>query len=244
MARPVLLNNIDHKGLKVKVRHSSEHGDAVNQVVVFPSEFGDIQKEYPIFFNKTAAGEYQAVALLGFDRSENLFLSERGWSASYIPAFRARGPFMIGFQEKLVDGELKKEPMIHVDLDDPRVNAEEGESVFLSQGGNSPYLEHIINILRAIHEGMEIGKSMFALFDKMDLFEPVSIDVNLNEHEQYQIRDYYTIKQDKLRALDGASLELLNRSGFLMGAYLVMASQANVARLIDIKNRKRTSPVE
>jgi hypothetical protein len=49
----------------------------------------------------------------------------------------------------------------------------------------------------------------------------------------------HTINQQKVSALDGASLEKLNRAGFLQGAFLVMASMNNVKRLIAIKQRKR-----
>src|SRR5690606_24669697 len=114
MTKPVLLNNINHRDLRVIPRYSTEYGDSVNQVQTFPTEFGDIQRDYPIFFRKDPeSGEFQAIALLGLDKGENLFLDETGWHASHIPAILARGPFMIGLQEQRVEGELRKEPMIH-----------------------------------------------------------------------------------------------------------------------------------
>lgn len=242
MTKTVLLDNINHRDLRVITRHSAEFGDSVNQVQTFPTEFGDIQRDYPIFFRKDPeSGEFQAIALLGLDKDENLFLDETGWRASHIPALMARGPFMIGFQQQQVEGELRKEPMIHIDLDNPRVSETEGEPLFLPHGGNSPYLERIAEVLRCIYDGLAAGKQMFAAFEAMQLIEPVRVEFMLNDSEQYAATNYYTINQEKLAQLDGDSLEKLNKAGFLRAAFLVITSLANVSRLIDMKNRKRAA---
>src|SRR5690606_14413123 len=144
MTNPVLLNNIAHKDLKVINRYGPEFGDNVSGVITFPTEYGDIQREYPILFRKDpSTNEFQSVALLGFNKDENLFLADDRWNASYIPGVVARGPFMIGFQTQEIDGELRKEPVIHVDMDNPRISNSEGESVFKEHGGNTPSLEQV-----------------------------------------------------------------------------------------------------
>lgn len=242
MARTVLLDNINHRDLKVITRHSAEFGDNVNQVQTFPTEFVDVQREYPIFFRKDPqTGEYQSVALLGLEKGENLFLDGTDWNASYIPAIMARGPFMIGFQEQEVDGELRKEAVIHVDLDNPRVSETEGEPAFLPHGGNSPYLERVGSVLRRIYDGMEANKQMFAAFEAMKLIEPMRVEFMLSETEQYAATHYYTVNQQKLAQLNGDSLEKLNKAGFLMCAFTVILSLGNVPKLIDMKNRKRAA---
>ena len=52
-----------------------------------------------------------------------------------------------------------------------------------------------------------------------------------------------TISEEKLRALDGDALVKLNRSGFLQGAFLVLASLNNMKKLIDMKHRRRSPTV-
>ena len=51
MTNAVLLDNVTHKDLRVKTGFTAEFGDSVNQVLVFPTEFAFIQREYPIFFS-------------------------------------------------------------------------------------------------------------------------------------------------------------------------------------------------
>jgi SapC len=239
MARPALLNNVAHHDLRVITRYGAEFGDNIGTVAVVPTEYADAQREYPIFFRKDpATDEFQSVVLLGFEKNENLFLTDGKWAAHYIPGIIARGPFLIGFQERNVDGELRNEPVIHVDLDHPRISRSEGEPVFLPQGGNSPYLEHVMTMLRGIREGLEVSKAMFATFTALNLIEPVKLEIKLDDEQGYSVVGLHTISRKKLQALDGATLERLNRSGLLEGAYLVLASMNNVRKLMAMKQRR------
>ena len=234
MTNRVPLNNVDHPDLKVIADHRAEFGDSVNQVLVFPTEFEEIQREYPIFFRREESGAFQAVALLGFDRDENLFLGTTAWQGRYIPAVLQRGPFLIGFKDGGTDGE----PMIHIDLDHPRVSRTDGLSLFLPHGGNAPYLEHIAGILRTIYAGIEANQPMFDAFEEAGLIEPIAVEVELDETRKYVLPDLFTIARGTLAQLDGARLERLNASGFLPLAFFVVASMGNMSRLIDLKNRK------
>jgi len=240
MPRHVMLNNVAHKNLRVIQRHGPEFGDNVGTVLIFPTEFEDVQREYPIFFRKDpASGEYQSIALLGFEKSENLFLRDGRWDATYVPGIIARGPFLIGFQEAVVDGETRRNPVIHVDLDHPRVNENEGEPAFMPQGGNSPYLDHVAKVLSGIRDGLELSKAMFDTLTEADLIESVKLEVKPTSNESYSLIGLHTINLQRLSALDGQTLEKLNRTGFLRGAFLVAASMNNVKRLMAMKQRQR-----
>jgi hypothetical protein len=235
-----MLNNVAHKDLRVITRYGAEFGDNIGTVLTFPTEFAEIQKEYPIFFRQDReSGEYHAVALLGFEKNDNLFLDNNRWNATYLPAVIARGPFLIGFQERQIDGELRNEPVIHVDLDHPRVSQVEGEPVFSQHGGNSPYLDHIAAVLRDIRDGLDVAKNMFAAFTAMNLIEPVKVEVKLTEQEAYGVTGLHTVSPERLRALDANSLYKLNQAGFLQLGYLVIASHGNVRKLMAMKQRGR-----
>ncbi|MEL1263322.1 SapC family protein [Pseudoxanthomonas putridarboris] len=239
MARYELLNNVTHKDLRVVTRFGREFGDAIGMVPAFPTEYAELQREYPIFFRKDGDSDgFHSVALLGFDRDENLFLQGERWNASYLPGVIARGPFLIGFQEQQVDGELRREPVIHVDLEHARVATGEGEPVFLPQGGHSPYLQHIITVLRGINDGVEGGKAMFAALDALELIQPVGLDVRFDNEHGVNLTGLYGIDRERLAALDAASLHRLHQAGYLEGVYLVLASLHNMRRLIAEKQRR------
>jgi hypothetical protein len=238
MTNHVLLDNITHKDLRVRQQYGAEFGDNVGTVPVFPTEFADVQREYPIFFRRDKNGQYFAVALLGFSPDENLYLDGDRWDATHVPAIVARGPFLIGFQERNEGGEVRHDPVTHVDLDSPRISQTEGEPVFLEQGGNSPYLQRIVRLLSALNDGHAISKVMFDAFVAQDLIAPVELEVKITGTEPVNLQGFYTLEREKLAALDSAKLFELHRSGFLHGAYLVLASHGNLNKLINRKVKR------
>jgi SapC len=245
MTRHVLLNNVAHKDLRIITRYSAALGHSVASALIFPTEFGDIQREYPIFFRQDpATGEFMSVALLGFSPDENLFLDGSSWNAGYVPGVIARGPFLIGFQDQRVEGQQRREAVIHVDLDDPRISTTEGEPLFLPQGGHTRYLERMADILRGLNDGMAIAKAMFAAFNELKLIEPVKVQIKLGPEEQYELVGMHTLSEEKLAALEGEPLTKLHKSGFLHGAYLVLASLNNVSRLVERKQALRRAQAE
>jgi hypothetical protein len=239
MSKAVLLNNVEHKDLKVDPSPSAAYGDSINRVLAFPTEFSDLQKEYPILFYKDPeAKKFQAHAILGLEKGENLFLGEDGWSGDYVPAMMARGPFMIGFQNREVEGKTIKEPVIHIDMDNPRVGVEAGQSLFLAYGGDTPYLANVMQTLQVIHQGAGFSDSFFSTLDAMELLEPVNIDLSLSSITNINLRDYFTINSDKLANLDGESLEKLNKMGMLSHIYFALVSLGNFNKLMTLKNKK------
>ena len=159
MSNYVLLNNIAHKNLKVILDHSATYGDNVMSAFTFPEEFKLVQGAYPIFFQKDeSTGKFFPAAIFGFREDENLFLNENGWDAQYIPLSVKRRPFLIGFQNIQTDGELKKNMVVHIDMDSPRISETQGESVFLPHGGHSTYLEKVVAMLDYMNAGIETGE--------------------------------------------------------------------------------------
>jgi hypothetical protein len=239
MSQAVLLDNVAHPDLKLITGYSAGLGDNVNLALVVPTEFAEVQREYPILFRQSETGVFQSFALLGLDKDENLFLDDKGWHANYIPAIQARGPFLIGFRDQDIDGVIRKEPMIMVDLEHPRISRTEGEPLFQRHGGHAPALERIVDILRILHTGSEVSSAMFEAFAAAGLLAPVEIDIRLDETTQYNLPGFFSISQEGLNQLDGETLQQLNSTGFLALAFLVASSMGNMSRLIDMKNRKR-----
>ena len=240
MNRTEVLDNVNHKDLRVRSGYAPEFGDAVNKCVVFPTEFAFIQREYPIVIGKDANGDLQAVALLGLDDGENLFLEEGHWQARYVPAIHQRGPFLIGVPKK-ADTDRGQKAMVKINLDHPRVSRTDGEPLFLTHGGNSPYLEHASRILQVIYRGNEDTRPMFTAFEEHGLIESIELDISLDSSTKYKLPGFLAISQEKLAALDGAALERLNRLGYLPLAMMLVASLGNVSWLIELKNRKRAA---
>lgn len=235
MANSVLLNNIDHKDLRVDTRHGAELGDAVMSSLTFPAEFRSVQTHYPIVFAKQSDGSFQALALFGFEQGQNLFLQGDRWDASYLPMAVERQPFMIGR-----NGE---ELHVHVDIEHPRIGQanDSGEAVFREHGGTTEYLEHINSLLLALHQGLQDSRQFVANLLQHDLLESFVLDVQLDDGSDHRLAGFYTINEDKLAALDGDALAALHRAGHLQAIYMVMASLSNFRLLIERMNHRRAA---
>lgn len=236
MAQYELLNNIAHKDLRIVTRRGGELGDAIGGCAVYPTEFNELQKYYPILFQRTEDGSWLTIVLFGFEANENLFLSGDQWLVPYIPAVIDREPFIIGMQQR-PSGVV--EPVVYVDLESPRIaRDEQGEPVFLHYGGNSPYLEKIANLLSVVHEGVAEADRMLAEFTRLDLIENIKIEVNFSSGAHYENNRYATISKEKLMALPDAEIIALHRSGLLRYAYLIIGSISNIQQMVDIKNKR------
>jgi len=185
MSQHVLLNSIDHKDLKVITTRSAALGDNLWFSLTFPQEFRSVQAHYPIFFHKdTATGQFYSVALFGFQQNDNVFLSDQGWSASYVPLTVRRQPFLIGQQTVLEDGVERQQRVIHVDLDHPRVSESEGEALFLPYGGNTPLLDEVGEILEVIHHGLQDGQRFVDALIEYQLLESFTLDIELDNGQK------------------------------------------------------------
>lgn len=235
MTNAVLLDNVTHADLRVRTEYSAEFGDSINLAMVFPTEFAFVQREYPILLRPDSNGEFQAFAMMGLDKGENLFLEDSRWKARYVPAVQQRGPFLIGLHR---GGAGDNEPKVHVNLDHPRISQSGGEPVFLPHGGNSPYLEHVSRMLEIIYHGTERAKPMFAAFEKEGLLESMEAEIKLGDGLSYKLSDFYTINQERFESLDGDALERLNRDGYLQLAVMLMHSLGNMQWIIELKKRK------
>jgi hypothetical protein len=226
---PVQINTIDHADLRVRPIAGAAFGDAANQALVFPAEFEEVQREFPIIFRRRETG-LQAYALLGLDRDENLFLSGDRWTSRYVPASHQRGPFSIGIARGA--GDASDEPMVHVDMDDPRVGKGDGLPLFLQHGGNAPYLNRISGVLRLLYREMEDAPAVYAALDEAGLLTPVTLTIDVSEERRYTVPDVLVVDVERLATLTGAPLERLYGSGILRLAILAAASLGNVQQLI------------
>lgn len=234
MARHELLSNVAHKDLRVITRAGAQFGDNIGAALVVPTEYGNIEREYPIFFRQDPQGQLFSVALFGFDNNENLFLEGDRWDAAYVPSIIARGPFSMGYQEREEGGKVRRELVMYIDLDHPRVSQTEGEPIFLPLGGNGPYLTRITATLRRLAVGLDASKAMIEAFTAVDLIEPLNIEIEI-DGQQYKLAGFHTINQDKLAGLDAQKLHSLHRAGFLQAAFLIVNSEQNVQRLVERK---------
>lgn len=236
MSQHALLNNIDHRELRVRADHGPGLGDEVMCALTFPGEFRDLQAHYPIVFRLDAEGRFQPLALLGLREGDNVFLQATHWDATYIPLSIRRQPFLVG-----MSGD---ERMVHVDLSHPRVCRgadSRGEALFRAHGGTTEFLDQASAILLALHDGVTATPPFIGALQRHGLLEPFVLDAQLADGQALRLAGFHTIDEERLQALEGAALEQLSREGHLLPAYMVLASMSRLRDLIERTNRRHAA---
>jgi hypothetical protein len=229
MTRHVQLDPITHRALRIDTRRAAALGDEVMLAPTFPGEFRELQAHYPIVFHVESA-RVQPVALLGLQQGRNLFLSDTGWDAHYVPLAIERQPFLVG-----VDGATRT---LHVDLDHPRVQSSTGEPVFLPHGGTTDYLQRMQAVLATLHDGLSDLPAFAESLQTHALLEPFALDVRLDDGRQHRLAGFHSIDESRLRTLAPETVAALHAAGHLEPVYMAMASLSRLRDLIERMNRR------
>ncbi|MEO8020139.1 MAG: SapC family protein [Pseudomonadota bacterium] len=225
MTQHALLNNQQHRDLRVITASGAAYGDDIMCAPTFPAEFRNVQAHYPIVFGKANDGSTTPLALFGFREKQNLFLRGDGWDAHYLPLMVQRVPFLIG-----TGGNGK---VIHIDLDNPRVSRTTGELVFNDQGGNTPFLDRVSATLADIDDGLAAIPSFIAALEEHNLLESFALDISYRDGVKHRFAGFHTVQEDRLAQLGAEALTKLHQAGYLLPIYMVVASLSNFRALIE-----------
>jgi hypothetical protein len=229
----VVLNSQTHRALRVHAGASARHGDGERFVPVVVTEFPALTAHYPILLSKDAeTGAFYCGAMLGFDPGENLFLHGGKGHDGYRPLNLRRAPFYTA------GGDLA------VDLDHPRLAAEDGQALFTETGVATPYLESVFALMRELRPGQEMTKVFVDTLLGLKLVEPIDINVGFDDGTIRDLLGLYTINQDVLRDLADADVLRLFRRGYLQLIHLMIASLKQVPVLARRKNLKLIEATE
>ncbi len=235
MTNHQILNSTEHRNLRISAGAGPELGDGVMACLAVPSEFRRLACEYPVLFRyDSEARSFSALALLGFEPGENLYVEGGRWDAAYRPLAMAVQPFLVGRPR---DGDGPGQ--VHIDMGHARIAAGgEGMRVFDDAGQATPYLEDIAAMLGALDEGYRASGDFFAALDRYDLLEPFSMDVTLDNGASHRLVGYHLVNEEKLAGLEPGVVAELHGAGYLEPIYMALASIGNLAKLVRRKNRR------
>lgn len=222
----VPLNPAQHAALRVKAGAAAQHGDDQRFVQVVLREFPLLAIHYPILLSKDAeTGAFFCGAMMGIDPNENLFLDRNGGMTAYRPLNLQRMPFYAAGDQ------------LAIDLDSSRVGSE-GERLFDDDGHPSAFTRAIAATLSELRPGIAATKTFIARLLELELIEPIDISLSFDDGETRELRELYTIDQDRLRGLPDAAVLDLFRSGHLHSISLMVASLKQIPVLARMRNAR------
>ena len=203
----------------------------LNAMALSFSEIIIASRDYPIVFSTADNGQsFAPLAVLGLGNEQNLFINAGGeWNAdTYVPAFVRRYPFCIS--KVYVDGAPQTDKVVCIDktyLDDT------GIALFDKAGQATAQWALREKLLSEYEADLDLTAQMCAIFAKLELFAPFTMQVNEGGKQALELQGMHRIDEAKFLALKAANHKALVEKGLMGRIYAHLFSLANFSRLYD-----------
>ena len=210
---------------KASVEAGSGYGFArkINSVPLMAVEFPQAAPEYAIVFAQNGE-EVVPVVILGARAGENLYLApDDSWTASYLPAFVRRYPFIFSAG---ADGTTFT---LCVDEAFQGLNyLGRGQALFTPEGKQTPYVDNVLKFLQEYRAQFVRTQAFCRKLVELKLLEPMRAQFTLGG-EQMSLGGFQAVDRARLRALAGDTLAQLAATDELELIYLHLQSMRNFA---------------
>jgi hypothetical protein len=200
------------------------------------SEFVPAGRHYPIIFIGDGKS-YNAVAVVGMNTKENLFVADGRWAGDvYMPAYARRYPFCMA--KLSVNRVEQKNRLICVEqsaLD------EKGEAMFDAKGEPSGKWKELERLLGEYEADLERVREMCGILADYGLLEPFTMKATLKPEKgggTMQLGGMHRVAEKAIENLNAAQLKNLVRRGIMARIYVHLLSLEHFGRLLDRKAAK------
>jgi hypothetical protein len=235
--KPVLLDREKHRKRRVGPSTSFAFARKANSLYLAGVEFGEACKEYAIVFTRAANQKILPVAMLGLRSRENLYVDDKDqWTASYVPAFVRRYPFVLA--------ELSGQAMgVCIDEAFTGLSDKKGEALFDAQGHNTPFLQNALDFLERYQQEYRRTEAFCQRLEQAGVFTEMNAKADLVDGRSFTVSGLLVVDEQKLLALPDAVALSLFRSGELHLVAMHLASLSNMKKLLD-RMAERKSPLQ
>ncbi|MEL6523441.1 MAG: SapC family protein [Pseudomonadota bacterium] len=199
-----------HANLRLKSERDYGFASQANAIPLTVDEFPVAMRHYPIVL---AAGEPATpVALVGFERGINAHVREDGvWQdGTYVPAYLRRYPF--GLVRESADAERQ---ILCADLSSVLLTErDEGQALFDEEGQPTEATKRILDFCTGYTVASERSRAVMIEAQELGLIGPSEVTVSRGDTKR-KVDGFAIISEEKLRALDDATLASLARRGVL-----------------------------
>ena len=194
------------------------------------TEFGAACRDYPIAFIGGQDGRYVAMAVLGLEKDQNLFVTEDGaWDAAvYLPAYVRRYPFCM--TRVSVNGKEQPERIACVEK---RAINDKGETLHDAKGNPTPLWEERKKLLFDYENDLVRSDEMARAIAELGLLETFTMQAVPNQGQPIAMTGMHRVAEQKLGALAPEKLKELTQNGILARIYAHLISLSNFGRLLD-----------
>lgn len=220
-----LIDKVEDKNIKVKPIEDFAFAKENAQCIVGLNEFYKACINFPVFFTKNE-GKFSAMALLGLQNDENLFIDKSGkfLENTYIPMAIRRYPFIY----------VQENEKLHLayDTNTKALNKKSGQQLFTQDGKNTEYLESVLAFLNSFQQSL--GKIETYIVQLNEAGVLIQEDIVL-ANGKYKLNGFYKVDENKLTNLDEKMIKKLVDTGAYKIAVVSLVSYFNLEKLVALK---------
>jgi hypothetical protein len=194
------------------------------------AEFAAAVRDYPIAFVSSDGRNFVAMAILGLEERQNLFVAADGaWDGgTYLPAYVRRYPFCM--TRVTVSGREQPERIACVEKS--AISAQ-GEMLHDEKGNPLPAWEARRKLLFEYEADLARTEEMCGALAGLGVLETFTMQAVPNAGAPLAMTGMYRVAEQKLNDLPAEKLRELAQTGVLARVYCHLLSLANFARLLD-----------
>ena len=194
------------------------------------TEFTVAYRDYPIAFVGADAASVIAMAVLGLEHQQNLFVTaDESWDATaYLPAYVRRYPFCM--TRVTVDGRVQAERVACVEK---RALSKRGEALYDAKGEPLAAWEERRKLLFEYEADLVRAEEMCRELGQLQLLETFNVQAVPHQGTPVAMTGMYRVAEQKLAELAPEKLKELAQKGVLARVYAHLISLANFGRLLD-----------
>jgi SapC len=205
-----------------------------NAMPVSYAEFGVACRDFPIVFTSNDEGKtYAAVAVLGLEQNENLFVRGGAWeTGTYLPAYVRRYPFCMA--RVTLNNSEQQNRLICIEKG---FLADDGEKLFDAAGKAVEKWAPIERLLREYEADLDRTREMCAIVADYALLEPFTMQATPASGQPLNLAGMFRVREEKLEHLNAAQHKNLFKKGIVGRIYAHLLSLENFGRLLSRKAR-------
>ena len=224
MANIQPITNVTHAAIKIKNNPHFLHSKNSHMTPVVIHEFTVAAQEFPIVFIKDLeTGQFRAIALLGLNSGQNLFISNDQWQALYVPQALTVYPFVLSKDVNNNDSLL-----LCLDADSSLVNDNQGSALFDDNGQQMPWLAEKGEQLVSLVEKNKLTEMFIKALTDNNLLQAQTLTIETPQGKEYSVDGLYTINQVQLDQLGEQEYSQLRSRGFIAPIYASLMSMQRV----------------
>lgn len=222
------VSSANHSKTKVKQDTCFSHAKKEHLVPLVVHEFSRAAHVYPIFFIKDSETEqFRCVALLGLQPKQNVFYSDSGWLADYIPESLLGYPFVLA-----PDAKIEEQQILYFDEESTRVNQTEGQALFDDKGKPTEFTTNMGEFLRDnILKQQQTQGFIKDLLDESLIIQQ-TLEITIKKDEKFNIAGLYMLDEKALNELSDEKFLKLKKKGFLPAIYSALLSLSRVGSIV------------